>query len=88
MAISSLVVECMPHRTAAVARELALVEGVEVHGMDERDGKVVVTIEVPGIQASHDVATGFIGIEGVLNVNLIVANFEDENLGEEGTGNE
>ena len=82
MALSSLVVECKPQRTASVAQELAQIEGVEVHGIDEQAGKVVVTIEVPGIDASHDIAAGFIGIEGVWNVNLIVANFEDENLGE------
>ena len=43
-------------------------------------GKIVVTIEVAGISASHDTAASFVQIDGVLNVNLVVANFEDENL--------
>lgn len=80
MTISSLIVETLPERTHEVARELAAREGVEVHGSDEDTGKVVVTIEAPGIDASHAVASDFIGIEGVLGVDLVYANFEDDNL--------
>ena len=83
MAISSLIVECFPQKTQYVAEQLATIKGVEVHGTDETAGKIVVTIEVPGISASHDTAASFVRIDGVLNVNLIVANFEDENLGPE-----
>lgn len=84
MTISSLIVETLPQRTAAVVRELASREGVEVHGVDEAVGKVVVTIEAPGIEASHATASGFVGIEGVLGIDLVYANFEDENLDEAG----
>lgn len=84
MTISSLIVETLPHCTSAVACELALREGVEVHGVDEAAGKVVVTIEAPGIDASHATASGFVGIEGVLGIDLVYANFEDENLGDAG----
>ena len=80
MVISSLVVETMPDRTDDVARELAQREGVEVH---ETNGhKIVVTIEAD----THDIASGFIGIEGVTGINLVYANFEDDpTLAEAGT---
>ena len=78
MVISSLVVETMPDRTDDVARELAQREGVEVH---ETNGhKIVVTIEADTVDDSHDIASGFIGI------NLVYANFEDDpTLAEAGT---
>lgn len=76
MVISSLVVETMPDRTDDVARELAQREGVEVH---ETNGhKIVVTIEADTVDDSHDIASGFIGIEGVTGINLVYANFEDD----------
>ena len=79
MVISSLVVETMPDRTDDVARELALREGVEVH---ETNGhKIVVTIEASSTGASHEISSRFIQIPGVLNVNLVYVNFEDETLG-------
>lgn len=78
--ISSLVVETEPDHTAAVARALAALDGVEVH---EVNGvKVVVTIEATSSSASHAIASSFIGIPGVTNINLIYVNFEDETLGE------
>ena len=80
MTISSLIVETLPQHTADVAQELARREGVEVHGTDEATGKVVITIEAPGIDASHAIASGFISIEGVRGIDLVYANFEDENL--------
>ena len=47
--------------------------------MHEINGhKVVVTIEAETVDASHEVASGFIGIEGVTGVNLVYANFEDD----------
>ena len=71
MVISSLVVETMPDRT-------------EVH---ETNGhKIVVTIEADTVDDSHDIASGFIGIEGVTGINLVYANFEDDpTLAEAGT---
>ena len=74
--ISSLVVETAPELAGAVAGELAALPGVEVH---ERQGhKLVVTIEAPSVQASHERASSFIQVEGVTGVNLVYCNFEDE----------
>ena len=61
--ISSLVVEARPESVDAVARALAAMEGVEVHEVNGY--KIVVTIEADTVDDSHDIASGFIGIEGV-----------------------
>lgn len=77
MVISSLVVETFPDDTAAVAARLPQVDaGVEVH--EVVDYKIVVTIEAASVDASHEIASRFIGVPGVINVNLVYANFEDD----------
>ena len=74
--ISSLVVETAPGCAEAAAEALAALPGVEVH---ERQGhKLVVTIEAPSVQASHERASSFIQVEGVTGVYLVYCNFEDE----------
>lgn len=76
---SSLVVEARPESVDAVARALAAMEGVEVHEVNGY--KIVVTIEASSTGASHEISSRFIQIPGVLNVNLVYVNFEDETLG-------
>lgn len=76
MVISSLVVETAPQHTAQAAEALAHIDGVEVHEIN--DYKVVVTVEADTLDDSHDIASTFIGIEGVTGVNLVYANFEDD----------
>ena len=76
MVISSLVVETLPAKTDEAASALAEIEGVEVHELNE--SKIVVTIEAETVGASHATATSFVGVEGVLNVNLVYVNFEDD----------
>ncbi len=66
MTISSLIVECAPEACDAVVAELSARDGVEVHGIDAKQGKVVVTVEADGIDRG---------------VDLVYANFEDDNLG-------
>ncbi len=79
MVISSLVVETLPEHTDAAAEALVRIEGVEVH--EAQGCKLVVTIEADSSAASHAVASSFVGVEGVANVNLVYVNFEDETLG-------
>lgn len=74
--ISSLVVETAPERTQAVAEALPQRRGVEVHGIEGRN--IVITIETETVDESHDVANGLMDIEGVIGVNLIYLNFEDD----------
>ena len=77
MVISSLVIETIEGTTEAVAKALVEVDpGVEVHEIV--DYKVVVTIEAETLDDSHAIASKFIPLEGVIGVNLIYANFEDD----------
>lgn len=76
MVISSLVVEVLPERLESACLALSQRAGVEVHGANEN--RLVVTIEAETVDESHDIASGFIGIDGVYGVNLVYANFEDD----------
>ena len=78
MVISSLVVETLPEFTQAAEIALNAMEGVEVHEVN--DYKLVVTIEAESTDDSHAIASSFIQVEGVIGVNLIYFNFEDETL--------
>ena len=74
--ISSLVVETVSGYTDAVAKALAEIEGVEVHGIEGY--KIVITIEVETVDLSHDIANSIVPITGVIGVDLIYLNFEDD----------
>ena len=76
MVISSLVVEALPDSVDAVADELRGIGGVEVHGIEGY--KIVITIEADTVDASHDIADGISRLSGVLGVDLIYLNFEDD----------
>lgn len=76
MVISSLVVETLPDCTNIVSQLLGEIDGVEVHGIESN--QVVVTIEAETTDDSHEIASGFISIEGVIGINLVYANFEDD----------
>ncbi|WP_139653123.1 chaperone NapD [Raoultibacter phocaeensis] len=76
MVISSLVVDAVPGKEHAIADQLVQIDGVEVHSMEEN--RIVVTIEAETVDDSHAIASGFINIEGVMNINLVYANFEDD----------
>ena len=76
MVISSLVVETIPEYTEAVAAKLPGLDGVEVHGIE--GCKIVITIERPTVDETHYTANEISFWEGVLIVNLIYLNFEDD----------
>ena len=76
MVISSLVVDAVPGTEDAIAQSLAAIDGVEVNNREEN--RLVVTIEAETVDASHAVASSFIEIDGVMNINLVYANFEDD----------
>jgi nitrate reductase NapD len=76
MVISSLVIETFPEHTANIAKQVAKIDGVEVH--DINGHKIAITIEAETVDDSHMIANSFVGIEGVVNINLIYANFEDD----------
>lgn len=74
--ISSLVVNTVSDSTTEVAHALSAVAGVEVH--EVVDSKLVVTLESETVDSSADVAAKFQDLPGVLSVNLIYVNFEDD----------
>ena len=76
MVISSLVVETMLDYTQQVANELASRQGIEVHGIEGY--KIVITIEAPTVDESHDIANAIVPVTGVIGVDLIYLNFEDD----------
>ena len=78
MAISSLIVDALPDSHEQVIADLNAIEGVEVQGADETTGRIVVTLEAPSIDESHRIATSFIEIPHVFNVNLVYVSVEDE----------
>ena len=47
-----------------------------MHGIEGY--KIVITIEAPTVDESHRVASDIIPLAGVLNVNLVYVNFEDD----------
>ena len=55
MVISSLVVETLRDRTQSAAEQLAAMDGVEVHEVN--DFKIVVTIEAPSVDSSYERAS-------------------------------
>ena len=76
MVISSLVIETMLDYTQQVADELASRQGIEVHGIDGY--KIIITIEAPTVDESHAIANAIVPIVGVIGVDLIYLNFEDD----------
>lgn len=76
MVISSLVVDAAPGTEHSITERLFAIDGVEVHSQEEN--RLVVTIEAETVDASHAIASSFIEIEGVMNINLVYANFEDD----------
>ena len=78
MAISSLVLDSLPDSQEQVVADLSAIPGVEVQGVDKETGRIVVTIEAPNIDESHRIASSFIDIPNVFNVNLVYVSVEDE----------
>jgi nitrate reductase NapD len=76
--ISSLLVETVPSETERVIVELDKIDGVETHGT--HNASVIVTIEASSINASYAIATSITAMDGVANVQLVYANFEDDPL--------
>jgi nitrate reductase NapD len=62
--------------TQQVADELASRQGIEVHGIDGY--KIIITIEAPTVDESHAIANAIVPVVGVIGVDLIYLNFEDD----------
>lgn len=79
MVISGLYLETIPGHVQAAANELALMNGVEVHHIED-DFKIIITLETETVDQSYKIADKFKLIPGVLTTCLVYSNFEDDPL--------
>jgi nitrate reductase NapD len=77
MSIYSLVVHTKPENIESVSAKLQVIEGVELHGINEK-GKLVVSLDHPDRGYCSDTIMGFHNIPGVINTSLIYEYFEDD----------
>jgi len=78
MVISSYVIQALPEKCEEVAKALTTYKGVEVH--EQIEGRLVVSIEAESTDATYELATRLSQMSGVVTVNLVYCNFEDETL--------
>ncbi|MCL2807663.1 MAG: chaperone NapD [Coriobacteriia bacterium] len=74
--ISSFLASTIKGQTDAVAEAISHISGVEVH--ETHNTTLVLTIEAPTIQESTKIATEVNLTEGVITLQMIFANFEDD----------
>ncbi|WP_147534333.1 chaperone NapD [Bacillus marasmi] len=77
MVISGIYVETIPGKVEAAAKKLALIEGVEIHHLQD-DYKIVLTLEAGSVDQSYQTAETFKDVEGVLGICLVYTHFEDD----------
>ncbi len=77
MPIGGFVVNVHPDTIDAAIEALKTVEGLEIHGSDER-GNVVVVLESETSEQMEEMVRSLMAMEQVLNVGLTYFNAEDE----------
>ncbi|NPA15615.1 MAG: chaperone NapD [Deferribacteres bacterium] len=77
MPVGGFVVSVLPDDAERLKNELALVDGVEVYGWDEK-GNIVVVIEAETSDLMEELVEKLKRIDGVLTVGLAYLHFEDE----------
>ena len=76
MVISSIIIETLENQAKEVAAQLAEIQGIEVHHIE--DYKIIITVETETLDDSYALTKDFVNIEGVLTINLVYCNFEDD----------
>ncbi|MFC1589197.1 chaperone NapD [Pseudomonadota bacterium] len=76
MNISGVLVRSYPENIQSVWDELAIIEGVEVHGSND-DGRMVVTVEQENAGQLSDLLVRMQDINGVLSTSMIYHQFEE-----------
>jgi nitrate reductase NapD len=76
MPVSGVVVTCRTDNAADVARRIALIKGIEVHGV-QQDGRIVAVIEADTVHDEVALVTDLHEIDGVVSVQVAYHNFED-----------
>ena len=76
MPVSGIVLTCIATSTENVARRLAAVSGVEVHGVLP-EGKIVAVLEADTVDGEVALVTELQEMDGVVSVQLAYHNFEE-----------
>ena len=76
MPVSGIVVRCLDGCADAVAKRIADVDGVEVHGILP-DGQIVAVVESDTVQGEVDTVSHLHEVQDVITVQLAYHNFED-----------
>lgn len=77
MNISSIVVTAHPESLAGLRGELAVLPGVEVHGVND-DGRIVITIEDTADNSPASTLMNVQNMSGVLSASLIYNYCDDD----------
>lgn len=75
MNIVGVVVNALPKQSKHVEQQLLLMEGVEVHAVNEK-GNMVITVESEDSKYAADAVTSMHSLEGVLSAAMVYHNFE------------
>lgn len=76
MPVSGVVITCVDGCTQDVAQRIAVLDGVEVHGVLP-DGQIVAVLEADTVDGEVKMFAGFHDVEGVVAVRLAYHHFED-----------
>lgn len=76
MNIAGIVVHSLPEHLDAVQSRLALIPGVEIHGMSDA-GKLILTVEHDAHREMADTIDKVSAMEGVLNAAMVYQHSEN-----------
>lgn len=76
MPVSGIVLTCLEGCAGEVAAGIALMDGVEVHGV-LADGQIVAVVEADTVNSEVDLVSRLHDVAGVVTVRLAYHNFED-----------
>jgi len=77
MPVSGVVVTCEQGKTEGVAGYIAVIEGVEVHGILP-DGQIVAVVVAETVNDEVEIVSRLHDVDGVVTVRMAYHNFEDE----------
>ncbi|WP_460340840.1 chaperone NapD [Pseudoneobacillus sp. C159] len=80
MVISGMYIETLEGTAKKVAEQIANVEGVEVHHIEDKLNKIIITLEAETVDRSYKISDTFKLIDGVLSTCLVYTNFEEDSF--------
>jgi len=76
MPVSGIVLSCNAKCAEDVASRIAVLDGVEVHGVLP-DGRIIAVVEADTVDGEVALVSDLNHVEGVISVGLAYHNFED-----------